>query len=317
MTEVAAQQADSRDAMRAFLQIWAESLSQVLGQISGATVACDVLAEAPGDLPPAAETDVWAVIACSGGLRGEMSLRLASASAIRLAQIFVGETPAAQATTDESGSTPPSADTPAANLSDEQREAVIELLRQIGGVSSSAKERWGEVQLGIELAPSAPSWPAAATFWLQAGEDRSRIVLEAGLSAALAAELKAEKAEAAKPVAYPPASPTANAVSAANASKPPDAAVPAEDDAQGTDGLDALMDVQLSMTLRFGSKTMLLRDVLDLSPGAVVELDRKVQEPVDLLLEGKLVARGDLVVIDGNYGLRVTYVSLGSAGAQQ
>jgi flagellar motor switch protein FliN/FliY len=73
--------------------------------------------------------------------------------------------------------------------------------------------------------------------------------------------------------------------------------------------LDLLMDVQLGMTMRFGAKRLLLREVLDLSPGAVVQLDRKVQEPVELLLDGKLVARGEVVVIDGNYGLRVTDVS--------
>ena len=70
-----------------------------------------------------------------------------------------------------------------------------------------------------------------------------------------------------------------------------------------------LRDVQLAMTMRFGARRMLLREVLDLSPGIVIELDRKVQEPVDLLLDGKLVARGEVVVIDGNYGLRVTDVS--------
>jgi flagellar motor switch protein FliN/FliY len=63
------------------------------------------------------------------------------------------------------------------------------------------------------------------------------------------------------------------------------------------------------MTMRFGSRQLLLREVLDLSPGAVVELDRTIQEPVDLLLDGRLVARGEVVVIDGNYGLRVTDVS--------
>ena len=46
-----------------------------------------------------------------------------------------------------------------------------------------------------------------------------------------------------------------------------------------------------------------------LTAGSVVELDRKIQEPVDLLLDGRLVARGEVVVIDGNYGLRVTDVS--------
>jgi flagellar motor switch protein FliN len=316
MTDALAQEAGSGDAMRAFLQTWAESLSQVLGQISGSTVPCEVLAEAPGDLPSAVETDIWAVITCSGGLRGEMSLRLASGSALRLAQVFVGETPSeTTASANEPGFASPSSDAVAAKLSDEQREAVIELLRQVAGVSSSAKERWGEVQLHIEVAPSAPSWPAAATFWLKAGESSSRILLEAGISAALAAELKAEKVEAAKPVAYPSASPT-TAAATADAAKP-GAAVSAGDAAQDAGALDALMDVQLSMTLRFGSKTLLLREVLDLSPGAVVELDRKVAEPVDLLLEGKVVARGDLVVIDGNYGLRVTYVLLGNVAAQQ
>ena len=70
-----------------------------------------------------------------------------------------------------------------------------------------------------------------------------------------------------------------------------------------------LKDVQLAMTMRFGTRSLLLREVLDLSPGAVVELDRKIQEPVELLLDGRLVARGEVVVIDGNYGLRVTDVS--------
>jgi flagellar motor switch protein FliN/FliY len=70
-----------------------------------------------------------------------------------------------------------------------------------------------------------------------------------------------------------------------------------------------LMDVQLAVTMRFGARRLLLREVLELSPGAVVELDRKVQEPVELLLDGRLIARGEVVVIDGNYGLRVTDTS--------
>jgi len=70
-----------------------------------------------------------------------------------------------------------------------------------------------------------------------------------------------------------------------------------------------LMDVELAVTMRFGTRKLLLREVLDLSPGAVVELDRKIQEPVELLLDGRLVARGEVVVIDGSYGLRVTDVT--------
>ncbi len=72
--------------------------------------------------------------------------------------------------------------------------------------------------------------------------------------------------------------------------------------------LDLVLGVELSVTLRFGQRLLTLREVLDLTSGSVVELDRHVEEPVELLLEGKVIARGEAVVIDGNYGLRVTDV---------
>jgi flagellar motor switch protein FliN/FliY len=68
------------------------------------------------------------------------------------------------------------------------------------------------------------------------------------------------------------------------------------------------MDVELNVTLRFGQRQLTLREVLELTSGSVVELDRQVEEPVELLLEGKVIARGEAVVIDGNYGLRVIEV---------
>ena len=79
--------------------------------------------------------------------------------------------------------------------------------------------------------------------------------------------------------------------------------------------LDLVLDVQLGLTLRFGSKSMLLRDILQLNAGSVLELDRQVQEPVELLLDGKLIARGEVVVVDGNYGLRVREVVSASVAA--
>jgi flagellar motor switch protein FliN/FliY len=72
------------------------------------------------------------------------------------------------------------------------------------------------------------------------------------------------------------------------------------------------MDVELAVTLRFGSRRLLLRDILELNSGAVVELDRQVHEPVDLLLDGRVLARGEVVVVDGNYGLRVSKVGTGA-----
>lgn len=276
-----------------FLQIWADSFSQVVGQITGSAVPCVVRTEAPPDLVAPGEGDFWAAVTCSGTLRGETIVRLAGATVLRLAQIFMSEpaTPEAEPTVDH-------------------REAVVELLRQVSGiVSSSAKARWGEVQILVEQAPAAPSWPPAGTFWLQIGDEGpNSMALEFGLSAALVAELRTDKpADRTEAVKAEATSAVASSPSVTSRGAPPDSE-------QGTGALDLLMDVQLAMTLRFGAKKLLLREVLDLTPGAVVELDRKIQEPVDLLLDGRLVARGEVVVIDGNYGLRVTDVSPLGAG---
>jgi flagellar motor switch protein FliN/FliY len=75
-----------------------------------------------------------------------------------------------------------------------------------------------------------------------------------------------------------------------------------------SNNLKLVMDVELNVTLRFGQRQLPLREVLDLTSGSVIELDRMVDEPVELLLDGKLVARGEAVIVDGNYGLRVTEI---------
>jgi len=72
--------------------------------------------------------------------------------------------------------------------------------------------------------------------------------------------------------------------------------------------LKLVMDVELNVSLRFGQRQLPLREVLELTSGSVVELDRMVDEPVELLLDGKLVARGEAVIVDGNYGVRVTEI---------
>lgn len=76
----------------------------------------------------------------------------------------------------------------------------------------------------------------------------------------------------------------------------------------GERNLDLVLNVELNVTLRFGQRVLTLREVLDLATGSVVELDRQVEEPIELLLDGKVIARGEAVVVDGNYGLRVTEV---------
>jgi flagellar motor switch protein FliN/FliY len=73
-------------------------------------------------------------------------------------------------------------------------------------------------------------------------------------------------------------------------------------------GYGRLMEVGLDVKLRFGTRRMLLRDVLALSAGVVVELESTLHSPVDLLLEGRLIAQGEVVIVDGKYGLRITDV---------
>lgn len=74
-------------------------------------------------------------------------------------------------------------------------------------------------------------------------------------------------------------------------------------------GLELLLDVELEASLRFGSREMQLAEILELGPGDVVQLDRHVADPVDLLIGDKIVARGEVVLINGNFGLRVTEVA--------
>lgn len=74
-------------------------------------------------------------------------------------------------------------------------------------------------------------------------------------------------------------------------------------------GLELLLDVELEAALRFGCCEMALGEILDLGPGDVVELDRHLADPVDLIVGDKIVARGEVVLVNGNFGLRVTDVS--------
>jgi len=70
--------------------------------------------------------------------------------------------------------------------------------------------------------------------------------------------------------------------------------------------LDMLLDVDLPVSIELGRTTMSIQEILSLSPGSVVELDKLAGEPVDLLVNNKAVAKGEVVVIDENFGLRVT-----------
>ena len=88
---------------------------------------------------------------------------------------------------------------------------------------------------------------------------------------------------------------------------------PTEDALHGkaelSSGVELLLDVELEAALRFGCRELPLGEILELGPGDVVELDRHVTDPVDLIVGDKIVARGEVVLVNGNFGLRVTEVA--------
>jgi flagellar motor switch protein FliN len=99
------------------------------------------------------------------------------------------------------------------------------------------------------------------------------------------------------------------AAPAAGAREPQRPAAPPAADTALSPGLELLLDVELEASLRFGAREMPLGEILGLGPGDVVELDRHVADPVDLIVGDKIVARGEVVLINGNFGLRVTEVA--------
>ena len=79
-----------------------------------------------------------------------------------------------------------------------------------------------------------------------------------------------------------------------------------EGEAQGGTNLELLLDVSLRVSVELGRTDLAIKDVLALGPGSVVELDKLAGEPVDILVNDRLIAKGEVVVVDENFGVRVT-----------
>ncbi|HSW39773.1 MAG TPA: flagellar motor switch protein FliN [Acidobacteriota bacterium] len=76
----------------------------------------------------------------------------------------------------------------------------------------------------------------------------------------------------------------------------------------GNWNIDLLLDVELPISVLFGRSEMPLKDVLKLGPGSVIELDKSVNDPVTIIVNDKAIAIGEVVMVDGNYGVRIIEV---------
>ena len=76
--------------------------------------------------------------------------------------------------------------------------------------------------------------------------------------------------------------------------------------------LAILMDVQLPVSIRFGETEMILEEIVKLGVGSVIELNSGIDQPVELVVNNRVLARGEVVTVDGFYGIRITEIT--SAG---
>ena len=178
----------------------------------------------------------------------------------------------------------------------DQKAGWSELVREtIDAAAGELLARTGKKCRVISVAEAPAGGEATHAFQLRSGERAFTILVRDEVRVAEA-----------KPIAQPDPAPDAGAGdSAATRAESREPASPAGLNA----GLELLLDVELETSLRFGSREMPLGEILDLGPGDVVELDRHVADPVDLIVGDKIVARGEVVLVNGNFGLRVTEVA--------
>lgn len=73
-----------------------------------------------------------------------------------------------------------------------------------------------------------------------------------------------------------------------------------------SENLDVVLDVKVNVTVRLGSCELPMREIINLSPGSVIQLQQDAKDPVGLFVNGKLVAYGEVVVVEENFGIKIT-----------
>jgi len=200
---------------------------------------------------------------------------------------------------------------------EDQKAGWAELLKEVADAAAGELlAKTGRKCQVKAMTPIEAESKLSRAFRLQAG-DRSWLVQvnsEVRLAkAAKPAEAKADPASATVPAPGAGAAPSAGPRPGQPAPPPrpaPDNFSPATASSPGlSPGLALLLDVELEASLRFGAREMPLGEILDLGPGDVVQLDRHINDPVDLIVGDKIVASGEVVLVNGNFGLRITQVA--------
>ena len=259
-----------------YLGTWGTSIGRVIQEVASAPHIWQELS--PEDtqalLASLKDNSVSIQFEAAEHLSGNQGFVLSTKDAVRLSQLLLMEP--------EDGSSA---------MTDDHRDAIGELFRQFAGAAASSLKglaggegsfKW----VGLNPFPGDPGLQAGLQ-WTSPG--LPPLTLIADLGSTLVTALNPPPAP--PPLELPPPSPGPASLAKARDPK-----------------LELLMDVELDVTLRFGERQMALHDILDLSAGSVVELNQYVQDPVELLVGKKVIARGEVVVVDGSYALRVMHI---------
>jgi flagellar motor switch protein FliN/FliY len=272
--------------MPAFVEVWKAAFARVLTPL-GATNATAADTDGASLQPQGEMQEGILSVKFSGGgcLKGEMLWTCEKTVAVQCAQLLMSE-----------------AVDPAAEFGATHTDGYLEFLRQVAGEAALGwKEERGEPTEIVYQAETGSKFEThtTATFSLTSDKCKAlqfRVDVDAALAESLAAKPKVAEATPKEEETTPQAGERE----------------PAAAGGGGLSGLpsnlDLILDVQLDATIRFGEREMLLQDVFGLMPGSVVELNQLVSEPAELLVAGRLVAKGEVVVVEGNFGLRVTEV---------
>ena len=181
----------------------------------------------------------------------------------------------------------------ASGLEGEQDETALgtlkEMLAQAGGaLATSFSARVKKTVSAGTLAEKEPDSPSANNIAIQvssSGKELAMVVVYF-MPQLIHSLIESVTVTERSPAVVPPSVPTAS----------------------NTRNLDLLLDVEMPVSVSFGRAQLPLKDVIKLTAGSIVELDRAVSEPVEIIVNNAVIAHGEVVVVEGNFGVRITQI---------
>ena len=239
--------------------------------VAGAVAALSGATAQPASVE-APGTPEWLVrVSASGAISGELQIGFSDQDARKLSELLMGL--AGDEITDET-------------VTDALREISNQAVATLNGLPEASAVTLSTVS--VEKAGFDAT--SAASFAFQLPNDFVLVIVVdgGGTTAAEPASEQATTSDGSQPTEVAALAPLSAAPAPRN--------------------LDLLLDIELPLAVRFGQTELTLSTLTRLGPGSVIDLHRSADEPVEILVGGKMIARGEVVVVEGNYGVRVTEV---------